>query len=120
MKIKISGYILRRSVAALLFSCVVVALCSAINLPYHPPKFSTPRNNTALGVNRHDSASSVAAPTITDHLNADLSAQDKRAHFGSVWAEELRTKPMTTMVEGMAYTLPNISEGDPPCMDDTW
>jgi hypothetical protein len=30
---KISAYILRGSTAALLFSCVIVALCSAINLP---------------------------------------------------------------------------------------
>ena len=32
-KTKISGYILRRSAAALLFSCAVIALSSAINLP---------------------------------------------------------------------------------------
>jgi N-acetylneuraminic acid mutarotase len=32
-KTKISAYILRGSTAALLFSCVIVALCSAINLP---------------------------------------------------------------------------------------
>jgi len=48
----------------LLFSCVIVALCSAINLPNHPPKVSTPENNTALGANEHESASSVAAPVI--------------------------------------------------------
>jgi hypothetical protein len=32
-KTKLSAYILRGSTAALLFSCVIVALCSAINLP---------------------------------------------------------------------------------------
>src|SRR6266496_2151244 len=47
-KSKLSAYILRGSTAALLFSCVIVALCSAINLPKHSPKVSAPQNNTAL------------------------------------------------------------------------
>jgi len=52
-KNKISAYILRSSTAALLFSCVIVALCSAINLPHHPPKALPPRDNAAFGVNAH-------------------------------------------------------------------
>jgi hypothetical protein len=40
---KLSAYILRGSTGALLFSCVIVALCSAINLPKQPPKASPPR-----------------------------------------------------------------------------
>src|SRR4029077_5575636 len=59
-KSKISAYILRGAAAMLLFSCVVVALSSAINVANHPPKFPTPQNNTALGVNEHEGASSVA------------------------------------------------------------
>jgi hypothetical protein len=47
-KNKISAYILRGSTAALLFSCVIVAICSAINLPKRSPKVSAPQNNTAL------------------------------------------------------------------------
>jgi len=47
-KSKLSAYILRGSTAALRFSCVIVALCSAINLPKHSPKVSAPQNNTAL------------------------------------------------------------------------
>ena len=61
-KTKISAYILRSSAAALLFSCMIVALSSAINVPNHPAKFAAPQNNTAFGVNGHESASSVAAP----------------------------------------------------------
>src|SRR4029450_717080 len=46
---KISAYILRGSTAALLFSCGIVALCSAINLPKQSPK-AVP-NNSAFGAN---------------------------------------------------------------------
>jgi N-acetylneuraminic acid mutarotase len=63
-KSEISGYILRRSAAALLFSCGVVALSSAINLPNDPPKVATPQNDTAFGVNGHENASSVPASAI--------------------------------------------------------
>src|SRR5436305_1523962 len=56
--------IVRSSAAALLLSCVVVALCSAINLPNHPPKGPTPDNNIAFGVNAHESVPSMAAPAI--------------------------------------------------------
>jgi hypothetical protein len=48
----------------LLFLCVVVAISSAINLPNHPPKFPVPQNNTAFGVNGHDSAAPVTASAI--------------------------------------------------------
>jgi N-acetylneuraminic acid mutarotase len=50
--------------AALLFSCVVVAISSAINLPNHPPKFPVPQNNTAFGLNGYESAAPVAASAI--------------------------------------------------------
>src|SRR5438094_5805264 len=63
-KSKISGYILRSSAAALLFSCVVVAISSAINPPNHPPTFPASENNTAFGVNGHESAAFVAASAI--------------------------------------------------------
>ena len=63
-KSKISAYILRGSAAMLLVSCVIVALSSAINLPNRPPKVPAPQNNTAFGVNAHESASSVAASAI--------------------------------------------------------
>src|SRR5438034_11064471 len=50
-KTKISGYILRSAAAMLLFSCVTVALSSAINAPNKPPKFRAPQDSAAFGVN---------------------------------------------------------------------
>jgi hypothetical protein len=41
----------------LLFSCVIVALSSAISAPKKTPKFTAPHNNTALGVNGQGSPS---------------------------------------------------------------
>src|SRR5881397_200542 len=61
---KTSAYIVRSSAAALLLSCVVVALCSAINLPSHPPKGPTPDHSTAFGVNAHESVPTMAASAI--------------------------------------------------------
>ena len=52
---KISAYILRGSTAALLFSCVIVALCSAINLPEQPPKALPPQDNAAFAANAYQS-----------------------------------------------------------------
>jgi hypothetical protein len=50
---KISAYILRGSTTALLFSCVIVALCSAINLSEQPPKARPPQDNSVFGANAH-------------------------------------------------------------------
>src|SRR4026209_1855874 len=52
---KISAYILRGSTAALLFSCVIVALCSAIHLPEQSAKARPPRDNAAFGANAYQS-----------------------------------------------------------------
>jgi len=54
---KLSAYILRSSTTALLFSCVIVALCSAINLPEQPPKARPPRSDAVSGANGHESGS---------------------------------------------------------------
>src|SRR5213083_435071 len=53
---KLSAYILRGSTTVLLFSCAIVALCSAINLPQQPPKAGPPRGNALFGANGHESA----------------------------------------------------------------
>src|SRR2546421_6911495 len=70
---KISAYILRGSTAALLFSCVIVALCSAINLPEQPPKALPPQDNAASDVNAHQSrtlsfAERVAYQTVIEDV----------------------------------------------------
>jgi N-acetylneuraminic acid mutarotase len=77
-KSEISAYVLRGNAAALLFSCVIVALSSAINLPNHPPKLPAPQNNTALGVNAQESAASVVASAI--HRNRTLTFADRVAY----------------------------------------
>src|SRR5262245_16491091 len=55
-KSKLGAYILRSSTTALLFSCVIVALCSAINLSEQPPKARPPRGNAVFGPDGHESA----------------------------------------------------------------
>src|SRR5262249_45916698 len=55
-KNKISAYILRSSTGALLFSCVIVALCSAIHLPEQPPT-ARPPGGAVSGANGHQSGS---------------------------------------------------------------
>src|SRR5437899_6275260 len=59
-----SAYIVRSGAAALLLSCVVVALCSAINLPNHSSKGPTSDHSTAFGVNAHESVLSMATSTL--------------------------------------------------------
>src|SRR4030095_12572488 len=54
---KLNAYILRGSMGALLFSCVIVAFCSAINLPEQSPKALPPQDNAAFGANGHQSRS---------------------------------------------------------------
>ena len=73
---KLSAYILRGSTTALFFSCVIVALCSAINLPEQPPKARPPRGNAVFGANGHASVASMPA-SASD--NARKSARFKFA-----------------------------------------
>src|SRR6266403_1512246 len=59
-----SAYIVRSVAAALLLSCVIVALCSAMNLPNHPPKGQTSDHSPAFDVNAHKSVLSMATSTL--------------------------------------------------------
>src|SRR5262245_28397745 len=54
---KLSAYILRGSTTALLFSCVIAAICSAINLSEQPHKALPPQDNSLFGANAHQSQS---------------------------------------------------------------
>ena len=54
---KLSAYILRGSTGALLFSCVIVTLCSAIHLPEQARKAPPPQDNAAFGANAHQDRS---------------------------------------------------------------
>jgi N-acetylneuraminic acid mutarotase len=63
-KSRISAYILRCGAAALLISCVIVALSSAINVPSRSPKAPAPENSAALSANAPESAVSAEASAI--------------------------------------------------------
>jgi len=63
-KSKLSAYILRGSTTALLFSCVFVALCSAIHLPEQPPKAIPPQDNAAFAANAHQRRSLTFADRL--------------------------------------------------------
>src|SRR5205809_648657 len=54
-KNKLSAYILRGSSTALLLSCVIVAICSAIHPPEQPRKARPPQDNSVFGANGHES-----------------------------------------------------------------
>src|SRR5215831_20363999 len=79
MKTKtISAYIFRGSMAALLFSCMIVALCSAINLPEQSSKALPPQDNAGFGANAHQSGASV--PVSATFNNRSLSFADRVAY----------------------------------------
>src|SRR6266446_2483269 len=63
-KSKISAYILRGAAAALLFSCVVIALSSAINVPRRHPATLAPGNDAASRVSGQESAAAADASAI--------------------------------------------------------
>src|SRR6516165_291305 len=76
-KSKISGYILRGTVAALLLSCVTIGLSSAINVTNHTPEASASQHNTAFGVNAKEGAASAEASAI--QRNSTLTFADRVA-----------------------------------------
>jgi N-acetylneuraminic acid mutarotase len=77
-KSKLSAYILRDSTGMLLFSCVLVVLCSAINLPEKPRKTRPPQDNAAFGANEHDATLSV--PASATRKSRSLSFADRVAY----------------------------------------
>src|SRR5437763_8362806 len=74
----------------------------------------------ALGNDPFVIAECLARPILTERLFADLSAQDKTGRFESARTREPSSMSMAATLANTAYTLPKISEGDPPCTDDTW
>jgi N-acetylneuraminic acid mutarotase len=74
----------------------------------------------ALGNDPFIIAECLAKPVLTERLIADLSARDKTGRFGSMRNNALDGMSITATSGNLAYTLPKISEGDPPCIDDTW
>ena len=220
---KISAYILRGSTTALLFSCVLVALCLATHVPEQPTKARPPQDNVGFGANAHQDrslsfadrvayqraieevywrhriwpkenpnpkppldavmsqaqlekkvteylcnsqaledywqapitadqlqtemermaqhtkqpdvlrelfaalsndpfaiAECLAKPVLTQRFVADLSGQDETMHFEAARPKSVHSMSMAATFSNVAYTLPAIFEGDPPCTDDTW
>ena len=74
----------------------------------------------ALGNDPFVIAECLVRPVLTEPLVLELSAQDNRARFEPVRSQELRSVSMATTVANGHYILPEISEGNPPCTDDTW
>jgi N-acetylneuraminic acid mutarotase len=65
-------------------------------------------------------AECLARPALAERPTADLSAQNKTNHAQSSRISGLGGMSMATTSGSGGYTLPKISEGDPPCTDDTW
>jgi hypothetical protein len=74
----------------------------------------------ALGNDPFVIAECLAKPVLAERLVADLSVQDETSHAQSARTQGLRGMSMATTLGNVAYTLPKIFEGDPPCTDDTW
>ena len=65
-------------------------------------------------------AECLARPVLAERLIATLGAQEKKYDAPSAHANRLRNVSTNTTSGNTVYTLPKISEGDPPCIDDTW
>ncbi len=74
----------------------------------------------ALGNDPFIIAECLARPVLTERVVADLSTQRETERFGPAQSNGLRSMSMAATLVNVAYTLPRISEGDPPCVDDTW
>jgi hypothetical protein len=74
----------------------------------------------ALGNDPFVIAECLARPVLTGRLTADLSAQGKPRGFVSQRTRGLHILTVATTLENVAYALPKIAQGDPPCTDDTW
>src|SRR5262249_15859507 len=88
-KTKIRAYILRSAAAAVLISCVIVALSSAINLPNHASKIPDLQNSTAFGLNGHETAASISASAI--RRDQTLTFADRVAYQRAI--EEVYWRP---------------------------
>jgi N-acetylneuraminic acid mutarotase len=74
----------------------------------------------ALGNDPFVIAECLARPVLAERLIADLSEQNKTSHPQSAWTTGLHSVAAATRTSTMAYTVPRIFEGAPPCTDDTW
>src|SRR6516165_8879546 len=117
-KSKLSAYILRGSTTALLVSCVIVALCSAINLPGQPSKARPPRGNAVFGTNGHESGSLSFAERV-----AYQRAIENVYWRHRIWPKEnLNPKPSLDAVMSEAQLEKKVEEylSDSQALEDRW
>ena len=97
-KSKISGYILRGTVAALLLWCVTIGLSWAINVTNHTHEASASEHNTVFGVTAHEGAASAEASAI--QRNSTLTFADRVAYQRAIeevyWQHRIWPKENTS------------------------
>jgi len=74
----------------------------------------------ALGNDPAVIAECLARPVLTERLIRDVSVQDKTRRFESARTSGLRTMSMVTTLTSEDYNLPDISEEDSACTNNTW
>jgi len=74
----------------------------------------------ALGNDAFVVAECLARPVLAEHFIADLSPLEEKSDDPSAQANRLRNVSMITTSRNVTYAVPKISEGVPPCTDDTW
>jgi len=74
----------------------------------------------ALGNDPFLIAECLARPALGERLTANFSLREKTGRFRPDGVEGLHVGSIVTTVRDAAYNLPTISEGDPPCTDDSW
>ncbi len=117
-KNKISAYILRGSTGALLFSCVIVALCSAINLPEQPLKAPAPQDNAAFSGNGHQNRSLSFADRV-----AYQQAIEEVYWRHRIWPKERPDpKPSLNAAMSQAQLERKVEEylGNSQALEDDW
>src|SRR6201993_566638 len=127
---RISAYILRGGAVALLVSCAIVALSSAISLPNKRPKVPAPENNTGLGADGQESASSVSASAI--RMDRTLTFADRVAYQRAIeevywrhriWpAENATAKPSLDKVMSQAQIQKKVEDylHNSQALEDYW
>jgi N-acetylneuraminic acid mutarotase len=74
----------------------------------------------ALGNDAFVVAECLARPVLTERLFGDFSAPDNKRRFDVARSEGLRSVSTAMTAANGAYTLPRITEGNPPCTGDSW
>jgi len=74
----------------------------------------------ALGNDPFIVAECLARPVLVERLSCDFSRQDKPGYSRSASLSGVRGMPIAATAANWAYNLPTVSEGDTPCVDNTW